>query len=141
MSLWLLRRVGQAVLVMLLMTVIVFVGLNAIGNPVDILIGEDLNQLGKARALGNGDDLAARHRDIVDGLLAEVEQVAHHLAFDEREVADDAAAAALVALFLGLVDDVFDLFAQRRFLVAAEQQCLQSGQQSGPTTVFFRSVR
>ncbi len=39
MSGWLLRRLGQALLVMLLMTLIVFVGLNAIGNPVDILVG------------------------------------------------------------------------------------------------------
>lgn len=33
---WLIRRIGQALLVVLVMTVIVFVGLHAIGNPVDI---------------------------------------------------------------------------------------------------------
>ncbi|HCN66001.1 MAG TPA: ABC transporter permease [Pseudomonas sp.] len=48
---WLLRRLGQALLVMLLMTLIVFVGLNAIGNPVDILIGEDLNQAERLQAI------------------------------------------------------------------------------------------
>lgn len=44
MTQWLLRRFGQAALVILAMTVIVFVGLHAIGNPVDILIGDDMNQ-------------------------------------------------------------------------------------------------
>lgn len=48
---WLLRRVGQAFLVLVLMSLIVFIGLNAIGNPLDILIGEDLNQAERAAAI------------------------------------------------------------------------------------------
>src|SRR3546814_15603337 len=64
----------------------------------------------KRRAFGNGDDVGARHRDIVDGLLAEMEEIAQHLALDLRQVADDIAAAPVLALFLGLVDDLFDLF-------------------------------
>ncbi len=48
---WLLRRVGQAVLVVLAMTLIVFVGLHSIGNPADILIGEDLNQQERLAAI------------------------------------------------------------------------------------------
>ncbi|MBS0340822.1 MAG: ABC transporter permease [Proteobacteria bacterium] len=48
---WLLRRLGQALLVVLLMTVIVFIGLHAIGNPVDILIGDDMNQAERAAAI------------------------------------------------------------------------------------------
>jgi peptide/nickel transport system permease protein len=48
---WLLRRIGQALLVVLAMTVIVFVGLHAIGNPADILIGEDLNQQERLAAI------------------------------------------------------------------------------------------
>ena len=39
---WLLRRLAQSFIVVLLMTVIVFIGLHAIGNPVDILIGQDV---------------------------------------------------------------------------------------------------
>ncbi|MYN11801.1 ABC transporter permease subunit [Pusillimonas sp. TS35] len=50
---WLLRRIGQALLVVLAMTVIVFVGLHAIGNPVDILIGEDLNQEERLAAIAH----------------------------------------------------------------------------------------
>ncbi|MFT4268570.1 MAG: ABC transporter permease [Xenophilus sp.] len=50
---WLLRRLGQALLVVLLMTVIVFVGLHAIGNPVDILIGDDMNQAERAAAIAH----------------------------------------------------------------------------------------
>ncbi|KQP35478.1 ABC transporter permease [Pseudorhodoferax sp. Leaf274] len=48
---WLLRRLGQALLVVLAMTVIVFVGMHAIGNPVDILIGDDMNQAERAAAI------------------------------------------------------------------------------------------
>ncbi len=50
---WLLRRIGQAALVVLAMTVIVFAGLHAIGNPVDILIGEDLNQQERLEAIAH----------------------------------------------------------------------------------------
>ncbi|ALM82125.1 ABC transporter permease [Bordetella sp. N] len=44
MTAWLLRRVGQAALVLLLMSIIVFAGLHLIGNPVDILLSEDMTQ-------------------------------------------------------------------------------------------------
>ncbi len=50
---WLLRRIGKAMLVVLAMTVIVFVGLHAIGNPIDILIGEDLNQQERLEAIAH----------------------------------------------------------------------------------------
>ena len=48
---WLLRRIGQAALVVVAMTLIVFVGLHSIGNPVDILISEDLNQQERLAAI------------------------------------------------------------------------------------------
>lgn len=48
---WLLRRLAQAALVVVLMTLIVFVGLHAIGNPIDILIGDDLNQQERIAAI------------------------------------------------------------------------------------------
>ncbi|QDJ53303.1 ABC transporter permease [Bordetella hinzii] len=51
MTLWLLRRLAQAVVVVLLMTLIVFVGLHAIGNPVDILIGQDVDQVDRVRII------------------------------------------------------------------------------------------
>jgi len=50
-SRWLARRLAQAVLVVLAMTVIVFAGLHAIGNPVDILIGQDADQADRARII------------------------------------------------------------------------------------------
>lgn len=53
MIVWLLRRIGQALLVVLAMTVIVFAGLHAIGNPIDILIGEDLNQQERLEAIAH----------------------------------------------------------------------------------------
>ncbi|MQT44849.1 MULTISPECIES: ABC transporter permease [unclassified Pseudomonas] len=69
---WLLRRLGQALLVMLLMTLIVFVGLNAIGNPVDILIGEDLNQAERLQAiarLGLDQPLWQQYLNFLSGIL------------------------------------------------------------------------
>ncbi|AOY93907.1 ABC transporter permease [Cupriavidus sp. USMAA2-4] len=51
MSRWLARRLAQALLVVLVMTVIVFAGLHAIGNPVDILIGQDADQADRARII------------------------------------------------------------------------------------------
>lgn len=72
MSGWLLRRIGQAALVVLAMTVIVFVGLHAVGNPVDILIGDDLNQQERLQAiarLGLDQPLWRQYLAFVDGAL------------------------------------------------------------------------
>ena len=69
---WLLRRLAQAALVVLLMTAIVFVGLHAIGNPIDILIGEDLNQQERLQAiarLGLDQPLWRQYLAFVDGAL------------------------------------------------------------------------
>ncbi|MFT3720367.1 ABC transporter permease [Pseudorhodoferax sp.] len=69
---WLLRRIGQALLVVLLMTLVVFVGLHAIGNPVDILIGDDMNQAERAAAiarLGLDQPLWRQYLAFLDGAL------------------------------------------------------------------------
>lgn len=44
MMAWLLRRMMQALAVILVMTVVVFIGLHVIGNPVDILLAEDMTE-------------------------------------------------------------------------------------------------
>ncbi|WP_376088691.1 ABC transporter permease [Roseomonas sp. CCTCC AB2023176] len=51
MSVYLLRRLIQAALVMLIMSVIVFIGVYAIGDPVEILISPDADQAERARAI------------------------------------------------------------------------------------------
>jgi len=51
MATWLLRRLFQAVLVILAMTVLVFIGVNVIGNPVDIMISPDATQEMRQRAI------------------------------------------------------------------------------------------
>lgn len=69
---WLLRRLGQSLLVVLLMTVIVFIGLHAIGNPVDILIGDDMNQAERAAAiarLGLDQPLWRQYMAFVEGAV------------------------------------------------------------------------
>lgn len=48
---WLLQRLLQAAVVVLVMTVIVFAGLHVIGNPVDILISPDADQAERARQI------------------------------------------------------------------------------------------
>jgi peptide/nickel transport system permease protein len=48
---WLLVRLLQAILVVLVMTVIVFAGLHAIGNPVDNLISQDADAAERARVI------------------------------------------------------------------------------------------
>ncbi|MFT4192840.1 MAG: ABC transporter permease [Comamonas sp.] len=48
---WLLQRIAQAALVVLAMTLVVFAGLHAIGNPVDILLGEDMTQQERLAAI------------------------------------------------------------------------------------------
>ncbi len=53
MATWLLRRLIQAVFVLLAMTIIVFVGVNVIGNPVDILISPEANQADRIREIAS----------------------------------------------------------------------------------------
>jgi peptide/nickel transport system permease protein len=69
---WLLRRLGQALLVVVVMTLIVFVGMHAIGNPVDILIGDDMNQAERAAAiarLGLDQPLWRQYMAFVEGAV------------------------------------------------------------------------
>jgi peptide/nickel transport system permease protein len=51
MVIWLLQRLMQACLVVIAMTIIVFIGVHAIGNPVDILISPQASQAERARAI------------------------------------------------------------------------------------------
>ena len=72
MYLWLSRRLFQAVLVMLAMTVIVFIGVNVIGNPVDILISPDADQAERLRAiqsLGLDQPLHIQYLEFLKGAL------------------------------------------------------------------------
>ena len=48
MFVWLIRRLLQAAVVVLVMTIIVFVGLHLIGNPVDVLISPEAGPAGAA---------------------------------------------------------------------------------------------
>ena len=69
---WLLRRIAQAVLVVVVMSGVVFVGLHAVGNPVDILIGEDMNQQERLQAiarLGLDQSLWRQYLAFIDAAL------------------------------------------------------------------------
>lgn len=48
---WLARRIIQALMVVLAMTIIVFLGVNVIGDPVEILIPPDADQAERARVI------------------------------------------------------------------------------------------
>ena len=72
MATWLIRRLIQAIFVVLAMTVIVFVGVNVIGNPVDILISPEADQAERLRAiaaLGLDKPLWQQYLNFVFGLL------------------------------------------------------------------------
>ena len=51
MTSWILRRLGQAAFVMLAMSVIVFIGVFQIGNPADIMLSQDADQMERARVI------------------------------------------------------------------------------------------
>ena len=51
MSVFLIRRLMQAVIVLFAMSLIVFVGVYAIGNPIDILISPEADQIERERAI------------------------------------------------------------------------------------------
>jgi peptide/nickel transport system permease protein len=53
MLIWLIRRLIQAAFVVLAMTVIVFIGVHVIGNPVDILISPEADQAERARIIAD----------------------------------------------------------------------------------------
>lgn len=48
---WFVRRLIQSVGVILLMTIIVFIGIHAIGDPVAILVGQEADQVERARII------------------------------------------------------------------------------------------
>jgi peptide/nickel transport system permease protein len=69
---WLIRRLFQAVFVVLAMTVIVFIGVHVIGNPVDILISPEADQAERARiiaSLGLDQPLWQQYWVFLDGAL------------------------------------------------------------------------
>jgi peptide/nickel transport system permease protein len=51
MTVYLLRRISQSLLVLLAMSIIVFVGVYAVGDPVEILISPDADQMERERAI------------------------------------------------------------------------------------------
>ena len=51
MIVFIIRRLLQSVLVLLVMSLLVFVGVYAIGNPIDVLISPDADQLERARTI------------------------------------------------------------------------------------------
>ncbi len=51
MTTWILRRLFQAIFVMLAMTVIVFIGVHVIGDPIEMLISPEADQAERARAV------------------------------------------------------------------------------------------
>jgi len=72
MSEWLFRRLIQALFVMLAMTMIVFLAVNVIGNPVDILVPPDADQIERRRiivALGLDQPLWVQYVQFLKGAL------------------------------------------------------------------------
>jgi peptide/nickel transport system permease protein len=51
MTTWIFRRLIEAIFVVLIMTVIVFIGVNVIGDPIEMLISPEADQAERARAV------------------------------------------------------------------------------------------
>ena len=69
---WLLQRLLQAVFVMLAMTLIVFIGISVIGDPVEVLISPDADQAERLRAIaafGLDRPLWAQYLSFLNGAL------------------------------------------------------------------------
>jgi peptide/nickel transport system permease protein len=69
---WLLRRLGQALFVVIAMTVIVFIAINVIGDPVSILVAPDADQAERTRviaALGLDQPLWRQYLSFIGGAL------------------------------------------------------------------------
>ena len=82
--------------------------------------GEQLDEVGERGVLLDRDDVGARHADIACVTLAEMQQVADHLAFERGEIAlGIGGGIALVP-----VDRILELIAQR-FVGGAEDQAFQ----------------
>ena len=72
---YILRRLAQSALVLLAMSALVFVGVYAIGNPVDILINPQADQAEMARATAARQSLDRYRNEILPASL-QVEQMA-----------------------------------------------------------------
>ncbi|PAV74855.1 hypothetical protein WR25_14119 [Diploscapter pachys] len=82
---------------------------------------EDLYQMREGRIFLDRDDVGTRHANIARVALAEMQQVAHHLPFQRRQVALGVGAG----IVLMPVDRLFQLVAERFLLAAAEDQRAQ----------------
>ena len=51
MLVFIIRRLMQSVMVLLVMSLLVFIGVQAIGNPIDVLISPDADQIDRARTI------------------------------------------------------------------------------------------
>ena len=72
MATWLVRRLIQAIFVVMAMTVIVFIGVNVIGDPIEILISPEADAAERARAiaaLGLDKPLWQQYLVFLSGLL------------------------------------------------------------------------
>ena len=113
MATWLLRRMIQAVFVVLAMTVIVFIGVNVIGNPIDILISPEADAAERARAiaaLGLDKPLWQQYLTFLTGVLRG--DLGRSFVFNEPAMKvilqrlpatmELAVAAVLISIFLGI---------------------------------------
>ena len=93
-------------------------------QPRMAVLGKSADHFVPARGAGDGDDLAARDRHVIGIVLAEMEQVAQHLALQRGEIA----VALRRAIFLVVVDRFFQLRAQRLVRLG---QVLQAANHAG----------
>ena len=91
-------------------------------QPAVSRVRECTHEIFEADVTRHGDNVASGHADFAGRLLAEMEQVAQHLALDRAEVAGDGLAVGL----FGLIDRFLDFRAEGRLRFVAEDQVLDA---------------
>jgi hypothetical protein len=89
------------------------------------MFGEGRDAIGKASAFVNGDNVAAGHHDIVNPVLAKMQKVAQHSAFNRGQVAVIVRLVIIVAIFFVLSNCFFKLLAQSWLVIAAKKHRFQ----------------
>ena len=98
-------------------------------------LGEQLDEVRERRLLLDRDDVRARHADVAGIALAEVQQVADHLALERGEIAlRIGRGIALVP-----VDRILELVA-KRFVLATEDQALEPAPDTVATTIAVTGI-
>ena len=89
------------------------------------MFGKGRDAISKASAFVNGDNVAARHHDVVNAVLAKMQKIAQHGALNRGQVAAIVRLAGIVAVFFVFSNCFFKLLTQSWLVIAAKKHRFQ----------------